>query len=156
MTVEKQAFGYDKEAQLVADLLADKTAKPMVSLLAFYKGEAVGHILFTRAYFDGQGAQQMMHILAPLAVKPEYQRQGIGGMLIRAGIERLQEKGSCLVLYWGIKNIIQNMVLYRMQPGWVILLLTRYWNSSRIIGWFRQSVRRDLMWIKERSGVRMS
>ena len=40
MTVEKQAFGYDKEAQLVADLLADKTAKPMVSLLAFYKGEA--------------------------------------------------------------------------------------------------------------------
>ena len=56
MTVEKQAFGYDKEAQLVADLLADKTAKPMVSLLAFYKGEAVGHILFTRAYFDGQGA----------------------------------------------------------------------------------------------------
>ena len=97
MTVEKQAFGYDKEAQLVADLLADKTAEPMVSLLAFYKGEAVGHILFTRAYFDGQGAQQMMHILAPLAVKPEYQRQGIGGMLIRAGIERLQEKGSCLV-----------------------------------------------------------
>ena len=66
MTVEKQAFGYDKEAQLVADLLADKTAEPMVSLLAFYKGEAVGHILFTRAYFDGQGALQMMHILAPL------------------------------------------------------------------------------------------
>ena len=61
MTVEKQAFGYDKEAQLVADLLADKTAEPMVSLLAFYKGEAVG------------------------------------GMLIRAGIERLQEKGSFLV-----------------------------------------------------------
>ena len=104
MTVEKQAFGYDKEAQLVADLLADKTAEPMVSLLAFYKGEAVGHILFTRAYFDGQGAQQMMHILAPLAVKPEYQRQGIGGMLIRAGIERLQEKGSCLVFVLGHKE----------------------------------------------------
>ena len=37
MTVEKQAFGYDKEAQLVADLLADKTAEPMVSLLASTK-----------------------------------------------------------------------------------------------------------------------
>ena len=46
----------------------------------------------------------MMHILAPLAVKPEYQRQGIGGMLIRAGIERLQEKGSCLVLVLGHKE----------------------------------------------------
>ena len=46
----------------------------------------------------------MMHILAPLAVKPEYQRQGIGGMLIRAGIERLQEKGSCLVFVLGHKE----------------------------------------------------
>ena len=101
MTVEKQAFGYDKEAQLVAELLADKTAEPLVSLLAFYQGEAIGHILFTRAYFDNQEAQPMMHILAPLAVKPEYQRQGIGGMLIRAGIEKLREKGSNLVFVLG-------------------------------------------------------
>ncbi|NDV64879.1 GNAT family N-acetyltransferase [Bacteroides sp. 224] len=101
MTVEKQAFGYDKEAQLVAKLLADKTAEPIVSLLAFHQGEAVGHILFTRAYFDNQETQPMMHILAPLAVKPEYQRQGIGGMLIKAGIEKLQEKGSNLVFVLG-------------------------------------------------------
>ena len=33
------------KAQLVADLLADKPPEPMVSLLAFYKGEAVGHSL---------------------------------------------------------------------------------------------------------------
>jgi len=101
MTVEKQAFGYDKEAKLVADLLADRTAEPMVSLLAFYQGEAIGHILFTRAYFDNQEAQPMMHILAPLAVKPEYQKQGIGGMLIQAGIKKLQEKGSNLVFVLG-------------------------------------------------------
>lgn len=101
MTVEKQAFGYDKEARLVAELLADRTAKPMVSLLAFHKDEAIGHILFTRAYFDNQEAQPMMHILAPLAVKPEYQRQGIGGMLIQAGIEKLREKCSNLVFVLG-------------------------------------------------------
>lgn len=101
MTVEKQAFGYDKEAQLVAELLADKTAEPIVSLLAFYQGEAVGHILFTRTYFDNQEIQPMMHILAPLAVKPEYQRQAIGGMLIQAGIEKLREKGSNLVFVLG-------------------------------------------------------
>ena len=46
----------------------------------------------------------MMHILAPLAVKPEYQRQGIGGMLIKAGIEKLQEKGSNLVFVLGHKE----------------------------------------------------
>lgn len=104
MTVEKQAFSYDKEAKLVAELLADKSAEPMVSLLAFYKDEAIGHILFTRAYFDNQEEQPLMHILAPLAVKPEYQRQGIGGMLIQAGIEELQEKGSNLVFVLGHKE----------------------------------------------------
>lgn len=104
MIVEKQAFGYDKEAKLVAELLADRTAEPMVSLLAFCKDEAIGHILFTRVYFDNQKEQPMMHILAPLAVKPEYQRQGIGGMLITAGIEMLQEKGSNLVFVLGHKE----------------------------------------------------
>lgn len=104
MIVEKQAFGYNKEAKLVADLLVDRSAEPMVSLLAFHKNEAVGHILFTRAYFDNQEAQPMMHILAPLAVKPEYQKQGIGGMLIQAGIEELQKKGSTLVFVLGHKE----------------------------------------------------
>lgn len=104
MEVETQAFGYDKEAKLVAKLLADKSAEPIVSLLAFCQGESVGHILFTRAYFDDQEAQPMMHILAPVAVKPEYQRQGIGGMLINAAIEKLQEKGSNLVFVLGHKE----------------------------------------------------
>lgn len=104
MTVEKQAFGYDKEAKLATDLLADRSADPMISLLAFYKDEAIGHILFTRAYFDSQKTQPMIHILAPLAVKPEYQRQGIGGLLIKVGIERLQEIGSNLVLVLGHKE----------------------------------------------------
>lgn len=104
MTVEKQAFGYDKEAKLVAELLADKSAEPIVSLLAFHKDEVVGHILFTRAYFENQEVQPMMHILAPLAVKPEYQRQGIGGMLIQAGIKLLQEKGTNLVFVLGHKE----------------------------------------------------
>ena len=104
MEVEKQAFGYDKEAKLVVDLLADKSAEPIVSLLAFYNNEAIGHILFTRAYFDGQQNQPMIHILAPLAVKPEFQRQGIGGLLIKAGLKLLEEKGSNLVFVLGHKE----------------------------------------------------
>lgn len=105
MEVEKQGFGYDKEAKLVADLLNDKTARPIVSLLAFYKGEAIGHVLFTRAYFDGgNNRQALMHILAPLAVKPDYQRKGVGGMLIKEGIRLLREKGSNLVFVLGHKE----------------------------------------------------
>ncbi len=105
MTVIKQAFGYHKEAELAANLLADPTAEPMVSLLAFAGDEPVGHILFTRAGFaERPDSSPMMHILAPLAVKPAYQRQGVGGMLIRAGIERLRAMGSQLVFVLGHKD----------------------------------------------------
>lgn len=104
MEVEKQAFGYDKEARLVAQLLADQTAEPIISLLAFDGEEAIGHILFTRAYFSGREKSPMMHILAPLAVKPAYQRQGIGGMLIKEGLRLLQLMGSELVFVLGHKE----------------------------------------------------
>lgn len=104
ISVEKQAFGYDKEARLVARLLNDETAKPSVSLLAFVEEEAAGHILFTRIYFRKQATSPMMHILAPLAVKPAFQRQGIGGMLIKEGLRWLQAAGSELVFVLGHKE----------------------------------------------------
>lgn len=102
--VEKLAFGYDKEAKLVAQLLIDKTAEPIVSLVACNKGEVIGHILFTRAYFEKRQKQPMMHILAPLAVKPKYQRLGIGGILINSGIQLLQKRDSNLVFVLGHKK----------------------------------------------------
>lgn len=102
--VEQKAFGYDKEAILTIELLTDKSGEPMVSLLAFSDDKPVGHILFTRAYFSEGQEQPMMHILAPLAVVPEYQRQGVGGMLIKAGIESLRQMGSNLVFVLGHKE----------------------------------------------------
>jgi putative acetyltransferase len=101
MQVEEQAFGYDKEAKLTADLLKDKTAEPILSLLAFHMNKAVGHILFTRVHINKISSQPLLHILAPLAIKPEYQKQGIGGMLIIDGLKRLKEMGSELVFVLG-------------------------------------------------------
>ena len=91
--VEHTAFGHDEEAGLVRDLLEDPSAKPMLSLLAFKDDRAVGHILFTAAHLTG--ADNKVAILAPLAVVPEAQRQGIGGQLIKRGLELLSE---CLSL----------------------------------------------------------
>jgi len=102
MIVEERAFGYVKEAKLTADLLKDCTAKPIVSLLAFNGNEAIGHILFTRVYIDEMNIEQpLMHILAPLAVIPEYQKQGVGGLLIQEGLRRLTELGTQLVFVLG-------------------------------------------------------
>lgn len=108
MDVEKRAFGYDKEAKLVAELLNDATANPILSLLAFDGDNAIGHILFTRATFQNQNTSPLMHILAPLAVVPEYQRQGIGGQLIRTGLNILQQWGSELVFVLGHKKYYPN------------------------------------------------
>ena len=77
--VHKKGFGYDKEAGLTAELLSDPTAEPAVSLLALRDGEAVGHILFTRCRIAGaEPDRPLFYILAPLAVVPSCQKQGVG------------------------------------------------------------------------------
>lgn len=102
MVVEEQAFGYVKEAKLTADLLRDQTAEPVLSLLAFHDKKPIGHILFTRVYINEMNTTQpFVHILAPLAVIPEYQKQGVGGLLINKGLKRLKEMGSEMVFVLG-------------------------------------------------------
>lgn len=102
MKVEEQAFGQKEEAQLTADLLGDETAKPSLSLLAYHNKKAIGHILFTRVYINQMNTNQpLIHILAPLAIVPEYQKKGIGGLLINKGLNRLKEMGSEMVFVLG-------------------------------------------------------
>ncbi|MDU1892247.1 MAG: N-acetyltransferase [Dysgonomonas sp.] len=104
LKVQSIGFGYDKEAELTARLLADKTAEPHLSLLAFYEGEAVGHILFTKAHIEGDEENTVVHILAPLAVIPAFQKMGIGGLLIKHGLDILKKRGSKMVFVLGHKE----------------------------------------------------
>lgn len=100
MSVERAAFGSDEEAGLVAELLVDPSAKPIVSLLAFDGERAVGHILFTRAGLVPD-SPLTVSILAPLAVVPGEQKKGIGGKLIEHGLKILSESGVDLVFVLG-------------------------------------------------------
>ncbi len=99
--VQEAAFEQNDVVELTVDLLSDESAQPCVSLLALYKGEAVGHVLFTKASIEGDNNKTLAYILAPLAVIPEYQRQGIGGLLIQEGLKILREKGVKLVFVLG-------------------------------------------------------
>ena len=101
LLVEAAAFGYDKEANLVRDLLEDPTAKPYLSLLAFEDDTPVGHILFTAASLKEARGDASVALLAPLAVLPEHQNKGIGGKLIRHGLTALAEAGVDLVFVLG-------------------------------------------------------
>jgi len=101
LLIERLAFGYDKEAKLVRDLLHDPSAKPVLSLLAFQKDRALGHILFTTSQLSGSQDSASIVILAPLATVPDAQKQGIGGKLIEQGLELLSTSGVDLVFVLG-------------------------------------------------------
>ncbi|RKY54535.1 MAG: N-acetyltransferase [Candidatus Neomarinimicrobiota bacterium] len=99
------AFDQDPEIKtLIIDLFKDPSTEPIVSLLAYDDEKPVGHILFTKTRIKpGLGICSLKpggHILAPMAVIPEYQKQGIGGKLIKERLRILKDKGveRCFVL----------------------------------------------------------
>jgi putative acetyltransferase len=101
LSVERLAFGYEKEANLVKDLLNDTSAKPTLSLLAVKGEQAVGHILFSKVRLTQTQVNVSAAILAPLAVVPDAQSQGVGGRLIESGLQRLKKSGVELVFVLG-------------------------------------------------------
>jgi len=103
LNVEKLAFGIEGQeiADLVQGLLNDPSAKPQLSLLAVKEEKTIGHILFTRARIKPPHESISAMILAPLAVIPEAQSQGVGGKLIKKGLEYLSTSGVDLVFVLG-------------------------------------------------------
>jgi putative acetyltransferase len=87
--VHTQAFGGPVEARLVA--LITERKKALISLVALDGGKVVGHILFSKVTIDQAPAIFSVAGLAPVAVLPEFQRQGIGSQLIREGLERCKQ-----------------------------------------------------------------
>ncbi len=116
LAVEAAAFGSDVEAGLVSDLLNDPSAQPSLSLLAYENDEAVGHILFTTVHL-GSAASIKAAILAPLAVMPEYQNQGVGSQLVEEGLRRLAEEGVELVFVLGYPEYYSR---FGFQPAGVL------------------------------------
>lgn len=99
--VNQLAFADDEVVQMVRELLADPTAAPAFSLLAWEGDRPIGHVLFTAAHVQGADRDVTAAILAPLAVVPERQRQGVGGRLIGEGVEQLAQSGVELVFVLG-------------------------------------------------------
>jgi predicted N-acetyltransferase YhbS len=101
LEVSRAAFGGEDVPALVRDLLADPSARPLLSLVALDDGPIVGHALFTAARVGAEEAPGSAVILAPLAVIPDEQGRGVGGLLLRTGLRLLRDRGVRLVFLAG-------------------------------------------------------
>ncbi|MCW8795692.1 MAG: N-acetyltransferase [Chlorobium sp.] len=95
--INEMAFEQGHEAAIVDKLR--KSCKEYCSFVAVNQDTVIGHILFTPVTIDGSRVKGMG--LAPMAVLPSYQNQGIGSLLVRQGLQHLQQAGSPFVIVLG-------------------------------------------------------
>ena len=85
---------------LVQELHQETTSPSIKSLVAELDNQVIGYVsyspIFLKSAFSISG-----YILAPLAVSPEHQKQGVGSNLINAGIEMLTKDGVDVLLVYG-------------------------------------------------------
>ncbi|NLX77180.1 MAG: GNAT family N-acetyltransferase [Clostridiaceae bacterium] len=90
---------------VMVDLLRNNLLfDPELSLVAEVEGRVAGHALFSPFRFIVSGNVQPGVMLAPLAVKPEFQNKGIGSALVEEGHRIAKEKGFTLSLLCGHDN----------------------------------------------------
>jgi putative acetyltransferase len=100
--VNDLAFGQPNEGKLVENLRKNPKFIPELSFAAEIDGKIAGHILFFLVVIKLEdGKQKEMISLPPLAVLPEFQRQGIGGELIGEGIKACQRLGYDSIILLG-------------------------------------------------------
>ena len=95
--VNEQAFGSPVEGRIVESLRA---APDCISLVATRNDLVIGHILFTPVSLEPP-VEFRIAGLGPMAVRPEDQRAGVGGQLIRAGLEACRRHGYSAVVVVG-------------------------------------------------------
>lgn len=97
--VNRLAFDQEDEARLVDALRESRHLR--LSLVAEQGGRVVGHILFTDLPIITEAGTVAALALAPMAVVPEFQNQGIGSALVRRGLNECRQRGHRIVLVLG-------------------------------------------------------
>ena len=95
--VNEAAFETAVEADLVDALREAGDAVPDLCVVAADGGEVVGHLCMSRARV---GEVEIL-ALAPMAVLPERQNEGIGGELVREALSRAERTSFPIVIVLG-------------------------------------------------------
>ncbi|MEA2734641.1 MAG: putative acetyltransferase [Humisphaera sp.] len=97
--VNEAAFGRAGEADLIDRL---RGGFRVLSLVAETRsGAVVGHVFVTMATIRLPDREIVGAALGPVAVLPAFQRRGIGGALIRTGMDEVERRGDPFVVVLG-------------------------------------------------------
>ncbi len=97
--IHLQAFAQPEQAEVVD--LVRQAGKAIISLIAIQDNEIVGHILFSPVTLIPDPVNVNGLGLAPLAVLPSMQKNGIGSKLIQAGLSLGRQKKFDYVVVLG-------------------------------------------------------
>lgn len=101
------AFGQEKEAKLVEAIRNSQNFIPELSIVATEESNLLGHILFSPIVIEAQGRTIPALALAPLAVIPSRQREGIGTQLVQVGLSKCRQLNHSLVIVLGHPSYYQ-------------------------------------------------
>ena len=97
--VNAEAFDSEAEANLVNSLRDSGIS--FISLVAEEDEEIIGHILFTPVELIGDDYSLKLMGLAPMSVRPDLQKKGIGSQLVKTGIENCAAQGYDAIVVLG-------------------------------------------------------
>ena len=88
---------------LVQELSREVTSPSIKLLVAEVDNQVIGYVSFSPIFLKSD-SRISGYILAPLAVSPENQKQGVGSNLIKFGIDMLTQDGAGVLLVYGDPN----------------------------------------------------
>lgn len=101
--VNKLAFQQENESILIEKIRKGENFIPDLSLVAVINNRIVGHILFSKIKIVGDSIFESI-ALAPMAVIPAFQKQGVGSELIKKGMAKAKELGFDSIIVLGHKD----------------------------------------------------
>lgn len=96
-TIYPDAFPNEDLLPLTRDLLRHQNE--VLSLVGTVGPSLIGHVIFTKCSVDRRRSN--VALLGPLAVASACQRKGVGSLMVRKGLQRLQHDGISQVLVLG-------------------------------------------------------
>jgi len=101
--VHWSAFAEDEReivSKLAVNLLSEEATPQIISLVAETEGIVAGHVAFSPVTVENNENFQG-YILAPLGIKPDYQKRRIGSKLIERGMQQLTTMGVNTLFVYG-------------------------------------------------------